>query len=102
MLGVGHSTLGDIDDESERQTLSLFDQWVLSIVSYNEHYQTLYFGSILREEGNGDVFSLRQWRAPTSSESESESEDSDCSAELSEEEDHMDSDFDAARPYVSL
>ncbi|KAF8195596.1 WD40 repeat-like protein [Pholiota molesta] len=83
MLGVGHSTLGDIGDESERQTLSLFDH-------------------ILREEGNGDVFSLRQWRAPTSSESESESEDSDCSAELSGEEDHMDSDFDAARPYVSL
>lgn len=101
MLGVGHSTLGDMDDESERQTLSLFDQWVFSIMPCNEHYQTLYFCSILRDEGNGDVFSHRQWRAHTSS--ESESEDSDCSAELSEEdEDYMDSDFDTARPYLSL
>ncbi|KAF9483512.1 WD40 repeat-like protein [Pholiota conissans] len=66
ILSVGHSTVGDVDDESEAQTLSLFDH-------------------IIREEGVGDVFTYRHWTSSDSEENSSnnpEEEDSDPDSDM--------------------
>ncbi len=62
LLNPEPATVGDL--ASERQTISLFDQYVC-FESRRESLNTVVLDSIIREEGTQDVFSRRPWRSPT-------------------------------------
>lgn len=85
LAGFHIDALGDEAEVSERTIISMFDQYVTVLrpfVTFRVSFHiSLVYNSILREEGEADVFTVRRWapRSDSSDEGDEQQPNSDDS-----------------------
>ncbi len=58
---ISERRLGNEDDEDDKDTIALFDEWVGFIAFFASHVLISIDSRILRQEGTTDVFEVRRW-----------------------------------------